>query len=326
MCRYADSNDDSEDEGIKEYQVGGYHPVHLGEVLIGRYVIIQKLGWGQFSTVWLAKDMLYENTYVALKVQKSAPSYKVAAYDEVEILDVIAKNIKNPEWMKNLGEYHSNDKNDCGKVNGEFTSKHTQVVHLLNSFMHHGANGDHFIMVFEILGVNLLEIMKRYDYRGIPVPLVRRIAKQVLIGLDYLHRVCKIIHTDLKPENAIVALGNDALADIVKNGRIVKSSKGNGPETKLLVDESRFIPGPRKGGAAGGAAAQTLLDGINTEGLTKQQKKKLKKRIKKEREQDGDGGPNDGEFAPSGSLTVRENAKKGMGGIEDEKTTLNSRT
>jgi hypothetical protein len=43
---YEDSNDDSEDEGIKEYQVGGYHPVHLGEVLIERYVIIQKLGWG----------------------------------------------------------------------------------------------------------------------------------------------------------------------------------------------------------------------------------------------------------------------------------------
>ena len=57
LFRYADSNDDSEDEGIKEYQVGGYHPVHLGEVLIGRYVIVQKLGWGQFSTVWLAKDM-----------------------------------------------------------------------------------------------------------------------------------------------------------------------------------------------------------------------------------------------------------------------------
>lgn len=44
--RYNDSDDDSEDEGIKEYQMGGYHPVHLGEVLINRYVIVQKLGWG----------------------------------------------------------------------------------------------------------------------------------------------------------------------------------------------------------------------------------------------------------------------------------------
>lgn len=91
--------------------------------------------------------------------------------------------------------------------------------------MHYGANGDHFIMVFEILGVNLLEIMKRYDYRGIPMPLVRRIAKQVLIGLDYLHRICKIIHTDLKPENTIVALNNDELGEIVKNGRIMKKRK-----------------------------------------------------------------------------------------------------
>ena len=54
-------------------------------------------------------------------------------------------------------------------------------------------------MVFEIQGVNLLEIIKRYNYRGIPIPLVRVVAKQTLIGLDYLHRMCKIIHTDLKP-------------------------------------------------------------------------------------------------------------------------------
>jgi len=122
---YADSADDSEDEGIKEYQVGGYHPVHLGEVLIGRYVIVQKLGWGQFSTVWLAKDMKHESTYVALKVQKSAPSYKVAAYDEVEILDVIAKNIFNIEWIKSLNEYHKGMEDNCGKYKGKFTSQHT---------------------------------------------------------------------------------------------------------------------------------------------------------------------------------------------------------
>jgi serine/threonine-protein kinase SRPK3 len=33
-------------------------------------------------------------------------------------------------------------------------------------------------MVFEIMGVNLLEIIKRYDYKGVPIPLVRKIAKQ----------------------------------------------------------------------------------------------------------------------------------------------------
>lgn len=52
------------------------------EIYLDRYVIIQKLGWGHFSTVWLCKDLKY-NTYVALKVQKSAQHYLEAAYDEV---------------------------------------------------------------------------------------------------------------------------------------------------------------------------------------------------------------------------------------------------
>lgn len=95
--------------------------------------------------------------------------------------------------------------------------------------MHYGANGDHFIMVFEILGVNLLEIMKRYDYKGIPIPLVRRISRQVLIGLDYLHRTCKIIHTDLKPENTIVALSNESLKDVIDHG-IIRKTKQNDQE------------------------------------------------------------------------------------------------
>jgi len=41
------------------------------------------------------------------------------------------------------------------------------VVQLLNSFIYQGPYGNHFCMVFEIMGVNLLEIIKRYDYKGV---------------------------------------------------------------------------------------------------------------------------------------------------------------
>ena len=34
------NSDQSEDEGIADYKVGGYHAVHIGEVLINRYVIL----------------------------------------------------------------------------------------------------------------------------------------------------------------------------------------------------------------------------------------------------------------------------------------------
>jgi serine/threonine-protein kinase SRPK3 len=32
-------------------------------------------------------------------------------------------------------------------------------------------------MVFEVLGKNILSLIRKYDYRGIPVPIVREIAK-----------------------------------------------------------------------------------------------------------------------------------------------------
>ncbi len=71
-------------------------------------------------------------------------------------------------------------------------------------------------MVFEILGVNLLEIIKRYDYKGLPMNLCRIIAKQILVGLDFLHRICGIIHTDLKPENVLLELSQEEIVIFLK--------------------------------------------------------------------------------------------------------------
>jgi serine/threonine-protein kinase SRPK3 len=61
-------------------------------------------------------------------------------------------------------------------------------------------------MVFEVLGENLLGLIKRYQHRGVPTHIVRQIAKQILLGLDYLHTECRIIHTDLKPENVLICI------------------------------------------------------------------------------------------------------------------------
>ena len=105
---FFDNQDSSEDEGMPDYKIGGYHPVHVGEILLDRYIIIQKLGWGHFSTVWLTKDLKY-NSYVAIKVQKSAQHYLEAAYDEVEILDQVAKNWRTIEWADSIKEYYKND-------------------------------------------------------------------------------------------------------------------------------------------------------------------------------------------------------------------------
>jgi serine/threonine protein kinase len=54
-------------ETLEEYQPGGYHPIMVGDVLHGRYHIADKLGFGGYSTFWLAQDM-HLKRYVAVKV------------------------------------------------------------------------------------------------------------------------------------------------------------------------------------------------------------------------------------------------------------------
>jgi serine/threonine-protein kinase SRPK3 len=46
-----------DEEDLEDYRPGGYHPINIGdEFSSGRYLIVRKLGWGHFSTVWLARD------------------------------------------------------------------------------------------------------------------------------------------------------------------------------------------------------------------------------------------------------------------------------
>jgi|EP00670_Eutreptiella_braarudii_P007216 serine/threonine-protein kinase SRPK3 len=174
---------DTQQERKQEYRKGGYHPVTEGELYHNRYRVVKKLGWGYFSTVWLCFDH-EENNFKAIKIQKSAQHYREAAYDEITLLTQIR----------------------------EGDSENTKCCCLLTDhFEHRGPNGRHVVMVFEVLGENLLQLIMKYDYKGIPIPVVKNITRQILIGLDYLHSKLHIIHTDLKPENVVVAMPQKAV-------------------------------------------------------------------------------------------------------------------
>lgn len=44
-------------ETLDGYSAGGYHPIYINdEFSNGRYRVIHKLGYGSYSTVWLARD------------------------------------------------------------------------------------------------------------------------------------------------------------------------------------------------------------------------------------------------------------------------------
>jgi serine/threonine-protein kinase SRPK3 len=168
----------SEEETASDYKKGGYHRVHIGEVFNSRYVAVEKLGWGHFSTVWRVWDTV-EHTYYAMKVQRSASHYRDAALDEIKLC---AQADQVPD--------------DVAREN---------VLRLVSSFQHDGPNGLHVCMLFEVLGCNLLSMIKASNYKGLPLPLVKRIIRDAIVGIDFLHSRCNIIHTDFKLENMMFA-------------------------------------------------------------------------------------------------------------------------
>uniref|UniRef100_A0A674MDG5 non-specific serine/threonine protein kinase n=1 Tax=Takifugu rubripes TaxID=31033 RepID=A0A674MDG5_TAKRU len=173
-------SDDEEQEDPHDYCKGGYHHVKVGDLYNGKYHVIRKLGWGHFSTVWLAWDIQVKR-FVAMKVVKSAEHYTETAVDEIKLL----KSVRN------------SDPNDPNRE---------MVVQLLDDFKISGVNGTHVCMVFEVLGHHLLKWIIKSNYQGLPLPCVKSIIRQVLQGLDYLHTKCQIIHTDIKPENILMSV------------------------------------------------------------------------------------------------------------------------
>ncbi|RYH10479.1 hypothetical protein EON65_39455, partial [archaeon] len=185
---------------------------------------MEKLGWGHFSTVWMCYDKkksVEDNPHlVAMKVQKSAPNYREAGLDEIELLKCVTNAVTDTV------------------VRGEYVASFDpHVVRLYDSFDHNGPNGKHLCMVFEMLGENLLKVIKRYNYRGIPIPIVKAFTRQMCQGLDFLHRHCSIIHTDLKPENVLISaplrnIDCDRIKDLIAEKAVAgakgkKKGKGN---------------------------------------------------------------------------------------------------
>ncbi|XP_069621192.1 SRSF protein kinase 2 isoform X2 [Ranitomeya imitator] len=236
-------SDDEEQEDPSDYCKGGYHPVKIGDLFNGRYHVIRKLGWGHFSTVWLCWDMQGKR-FVAMKVVKSAQHYTETALDEIKLLRCVRES-------------------DPGDPNKDM------VVQLIDDFKISGMNGIHVCMVFEVLGHHLLKWIIKSNYQGLPIRCVKSIICQVLQGLDYLHSKCKIIHTDIKPENILMCVDDAYVRRMAAEA--TEWQKAGAP--------------PPSGSAVSTAPQQKPVSFIYQVGkISKNKKKKLKKKQKRQAE------------------------------------------
>lgn len=170
----------------------------------GRYVVLKKLGWGHFSTVWLVLDTS-NHSFAALKVRLTRPASSRRACIPTARLTharhgpcpahAALLTIRAPapplQVQKSAPHYTDAARDEItllSQIRDGDPAAERHCCRLLDSFDHAGPHGRHVCMVFEVLGDNLLALIKAYDYRGVPLPVVRALTRQMLVALDYLHR------------------------------------------------------------------------------------------------------------------------------------------
>lgn len=143
-------------EEIEHYEEGGFHPVHLGDTFDeGRYKVIQKLGFGGFSTVWLARDGI-DNKWVALKIidaEHSAPDFRSTTHHYTAAVA------------------HGSER----------------VVATSRKFAFEGPNGRHSCAVLPVLGPSLADLSYNFESRLTP-SFARNAAYEATRAISELHK------------------------------------------------------------------------------------------------------------------------------------------
>ncbi|XP_029969493.1 dual specificity tyrosine-phosphorylation-regulated kinase 2 [Salarias fasciatus] len=136
-----------------------------------RYEVLKVIGKGSFGQVVKAFDHKSQ-THVALKMVRNEKRFHRQAAEEIRILEHLRKQDQDSSM---------------------------NVIHMLENFTFR----NHICMTFELLSMNLYELIKKNKFQGFSLPLVRKFAHSILQCLDSLHKN-RIIHCDLKPENILL--------------------------------------------------------------------------------------------------------------------------
>ncbi|KAK1835361.1 serine threonine protein kinase [Podospora conica] len=214
-----------EEELLPDYVASRYYPVRLGQVLKDRYQIVGKLGFGTSSTVWLARD-LSGRRHVTLKLFTHSESLGAQADHELSMYKRISAASKS--WRRHPGR--------------------RGVRELLDTFEEPGPDGRHRCLVHPPLWESISTFLGRNPARRLPAPILAVVLRRLFLSLDFLHRECKIIHTDINADNIMFGIKDETVFTAFEQQELAHPSARKVVDGDRTIYASRELPMPKKWG------------------------------------------------------------------------------
>ncbi|KAI2010790.1 hypothetical protein LOZ52_005036 [Ophidiomyces ophidiicola] len=165
-------------EALERYQSGGYHPIMIGDILHRRYHIGDKLGFGGYATLWLARDIQLSR-YVVVKINVADSSLR-----ETTILRKISA--QDPPFS----------------TTAKYSGGRDLITVLLDEFKINGPNGAHQCYTMTPARCNLRDAS--YS-RLFPIDVARAISASLALAVAFLH-TRGYIHGDIHLRNVLATL------------------------------------------------------------------------------------------------------------------------
>lgn len=182
----------------------GYYRARVGEVLDGRYKVLDTHGRGVFSTVVKASDES------AVGPSADGPGPGGRSVDDGSAVpggtfgDVAIKVIRANDTMYKAAQLEITI---LKKLMATDVGDTKHVVRFVRGFEFR----EHVFMVFESLHMNLREVLKKYGRDvGVNIKAVKSYTIQLLIALKHLEK-CGVVHADIKPDNVLVNKNHNTL-------------------------------------------------------------------------------------------------------------------